>query len=259
MTDTIGDLSLRGKLLVVLRATIFAILSLGGLVLLLVARLVELALLRRRPLLTSRIGQALARMTLTLFGFRLQVTGTPDPAASALVANHVSWVDVLAINAADRVSFVAKGDVAGWPLIGWLARALGTVFVGRVRSHVTRHVARVAQGIATGRKIAFFPEPAVGTGVEVLPFRSSLFDAVIRAGGARVQPVTLRYPGSGGTDGAFYSWGLKQKFAPHLIRVLSRYRQGPVTLIFHESVVLDDRSDRKSLARACETAVRRGL
>ena len=259
MSETTFSPGLLGWLLIALRGALFLILSLAGLILLVIARGLEWALLKGRPLVTPAIAQGMSRTTLWLFGFRLSVSGRPDPAASALVANHISWVDILAINAADRVSFVAKGDVAGWPVISWLARAVGTVFVGRVRAHVTRHVARVAEGIGAGRKIAFFPEPAVGTGAEVLPFRSSLFDAIIKAGGTRVQPVTVRYLGGADGDGAFYSWGLKQPFRPHVLKVLAKWRQGPVSLTFHPSLPVSAETDRKQLARACELVVRDGL
>jgi len=245
--------------LIFLRGGLFIVITTVGLIVHVAVRGLEMLVLRRRPLVTPFIAQAVCWLTLAAIGFRWQVTGQVDHRSSALVANHVSWIDVLAINANARVCFVAKGEVAGWPLIGWLARATGTVFVSRNRTRVFAHMRRVSQRIAQGRRIAFFPEPALSDGAQVLPFRTSLFGAIVQAGGQSVQPVTLIYHGPVGKDASYYGWSGKLPFLPNLLKVLATPRQGRIEVRFHDSVVVSPGMDRKVLAHGCEDVVRAGL
>ena len=248
-----------GWLLIALRGTAFIIITMLGLGLHLLVRGLEMLVPGKRPLLTPFIAQGVCWLTFAAIGFHWRVVGRPDRQASALVANHVSWIDVLAINSNDRVCFVAKGEVAGWALIGWLARATGTVFVSRNRTRVFAHMKRVAQRIAQGRKIAFFPEPALSDGARVLPFRTSLFGAVVQAGGVSVQPVTLVYHAPAGEGADYYSWGGKLPFLPNLLKVLATPKQGRIDVVFHDSLPVTADVERKVLAHACEERVRSGL
>lgn len=131
---------------------------------------------------------------LRLLGITLQVEGKPRPAAALLVSNHVSWLDIAVIHAAcPHARFVSKADVLRWPLLGWLIRSVGTLFIERERKRdALRVVHEVAAALARGETVAVFPEGTTGAGDTVLPFHANLLQAAIGSR-APVQPVALRY------------------------------------------------------------------
>ena len=127
-------------------------------------------------------------------GLTLQVSGTPRPGATLIVANHISWLDIAAIHAAaPHARFVSKADVLAWPLLGWLIRSAGTLFIERDRKRdAVRVVHAVAEALKTGDTVAVFPEGTTGTGPELLPFHANLLQAAV-ATATPVQPVVLRF------------------------------------------------------------------
>jgi 1-acyl-sn-glycerol-3-phosphate acyltransferase len=131
---------------------------------------------------------------LRLAGIRLTVHGVPRPGAVLLVANHVSWLDIAVIHAAcGHARFVSKADVLHWPVLGWLIRAVGTLFIERERKRdALRVVHEVAEALQRGETVAVFPEGTTGAGAQVLPMHANLLQAAIAAE-VPVQPVALRY------------------------------------------------------------------
>jgi 1-acyl-sn-glycerol-3-phosphate acyltransferase len=131
---------------------------------------------------------------LRLAGIALEVEGKPRPGAALLVSNHVSWLDIAVIHAAcPHARFVSKADVLRWPLLGWLIRSVGTLFIERERKRdALRVVHEVAAALGRGETVAVFPEGTTGAGTTVLPFHANLLQAAI-AGHAPVQAVALRY------------------------------------------------------------------
>jgi 1-acyl-sn-glycerol-3-phosphate acyltransferase len=140
----------------------------------------------------QRVGWWSARM-LRQFGIRLQASGTVQPGPVLLVANHVSWLDILAINALQPVRFVSKADVRHWPLLGWLVACGGTLFIERERKRdALRVVHQIADALRAGETVAVFPEGTTGDGRSVLPFHANLLQAAV-ATATPVQPLVLRY------------------------------------------------------------------
>ena len=127
-------------------------------------------------------------------GLTLQVSGTPRPGATLLVANHISWLDIAAIHAAaPHARFVSKADVLGWPLLGWLIRGAGTLFIERERKRdAVRVVHAMAESLKTGDTVAVFPEGTTGAGPELLPFHANLLQAAVSTE-TPIQPVVLRF------------------------------------------------------------------
>jgi 1-acyl-sn-glycerol-3-phosphate acyltransferase len=134
-----------------------------------------------------------ARGMLTRLSIELEVVGAPARNESLLlVSNHISWLDIVALHAACYCRFVAKANVARWPLLGTLASGAGTLYVKRdSRRDAVRVVHRMAEALKDGDIIAVFPEGTTGDGRSVLPFHSSLIQAAITAG-APVQAVALK-------------------------------------------------------------------
>jgi 1-acyl-sn-glycerol-3-phosphate acyltransferase len=138
--------------------------------------------------------QAWARRLLEILGIPLHVQGQPPgQGPMLLVANHLSWLDILVMHAARHCRFVAKSDVRHWPLIGTLSTGGGTLYIEREkRRDAMRVVHHMRESLAAGEIVAVFPEGTTGDGKQVLPFHANLFQAAISAG-APVQPVALRY------------------------------------------------------------------
>jgi 1-acyl-sn-glycerol-3-phosphate acyltransferase len=138
--------------------------------------------------------QAWARQTLGILGIGLEVRGQPPLQGPVLlVANHISWLDILVMHAARYCRFVSKSDVKHWPLIGTLTTGGGTLYIERdKRRDAMRVVHDMAQSLGDGDVVAVFPEGTTGDGGELLPFHGNLVQAAI-ASGAPVQPVGLRF------------------------------------------------------------------
>ena len=251
-------LGLRDLLRALRRGLPLAFVTFGCLGLLLALRLVERPLHGPVRPWTPHVTRFVCRSAFRLMSISHRVRGQPV-ATGAVVANHASWLDIFALNAVQLVYFVAKAEVAGWPGIGWLARATGTVFIRRERREAAAQAEMLGRRLRAGHQLLLFPEGTSTDGQRVLAFRPTLFAAFGKAGAElTVQPVTVCYHAPPGTDPRFYGWWGDMGFGPHLLRVLAQKRQGGVTLTYHPPIRAAEHPDRKSLAAACEAAVRAG-
>lgn len=149
------------------------------------------------PLLPERARsiwlQRAARGVLAASGVRIDVVG-PRPFGVdgvLVVANHVSWIEVLALSAVQPVRMVAKGEVRDWPGIGAVARTVGTVFVDRTRPHrLPGDVAQVGRALAAGHAVGVFPEGSTWCGAAAGRFRRALFQAAVDTD-SPVRPVAI--------------------------------------------------------------------
>lgn len=251
-----------GWLRVVVRAIPLTILVFGGLLILLLLRLVERPLFGLRRPVTPFITQFVCRTAFVVLGIRYITQGAPMQGAGAVVANHASWLDIFALNARKRIYFVSKSEVAGWPGIGWLARATGTVFIRRDRGELRGQIAVFRDRLAAGHKLLFFPEGTSTDGLRVLPFKPALFaaffDPALRDT-LQMQAVSVVYRAPEGCDPRFYGWWGDMDFGPHLVATLAAKRQGEVHVIYHPPLKVSEFADRKALAPALEAQVRAGL
>ncbi|EEW26774.1 lysophospholipid acyltransferase family protein [Rhodobacter ferrooxidans] len=248
-----------GWLRVVARGGVLATVVYGGLLVLLLARLLERPLCGLNRPVTPYITQGVCRAALVILGIGYLQRGSPLTAPGAVVANHGSWLDIFALNAAQRVYFVAKSEVAGWPGIGWLARATGTAFIARKGSAAKAQQALFEARLRAGHRLLFFPEGTSTDALRVLPFKSTLFAAFYSLcldNLLHIQPVTVVYHAPEGADPRFYGWWGDMTFAGHLLQVLAAPRQGLVEVQFHDPVPVDGFADRKALAEHCERVVR---
>jgi 1-acyl-sn-glycerol-3-phosphate acyltransferase len=110
-----------------------------------------------------------------------------------MVANHISWLDILVMHAARHCRFVSKSDVRDWPLVGMLATGAGTLFIERTRrKDALRMVKDMADAMRNGDVVAIFPEGTTSDGRELLPFHANLIQAAILAN-APVQPLSIQF------------------------------------------------------------------
>jgi 1-acyl-sn-glycerol-3-phosphate acyltransferase len=129
-----------------------------------------------------------------MLGLQMRVQGTWHGGAKLLVANHVSWLDIMAVHAVcPEARFVSKADVRHWPILRHLVDCAQTLYIERERKRdALRVVHQMTQALRDGDTIAIFPEGTTGAGLPLLPFHANLLQAAL-ASGAVVQPVLLRY------------------------------------------------------------------
>jgi 1-acyl-sn-glycerol-3-phosphate acyltransferase len=202
-----------------------------------------------------------------LFGLEIRTTGTPSAASpTLLVANHVSYLDIVVLSALAEVSFVAKTEIAGWPFFGWLAKLQRTVFVARRARGVDREADALQQRLAAGGNIVLFAEGTTGDGNRAQRFKSALFAAAEPAPGGppvAVQPVTIAYTRLDGMPlcrslRPAVAWYGDMELLPHLWAFIGLGRIG-VEVIFHAPTSLAAAGSRKHLAQHCERVIAHSL
>jgi 1-acyl-sn-glycerol-3-phosphate acyltransferase len=208
-----------------------------------------------------------------LFGIRITVFGKPIQDRGVLmVGNHTSYFDILVLSSLAQISFVAKSEVAGWPIFGILAKLQQAVFVERARRSQTGEARdQIRERLLAGDALVLFPEGTSNDGNRVLPFKSALMGAVETEIGkdpqgrplyVPVQPVSLAYVGvhgipMGRENRPLYAWYGDMELVPHLWEALL---SGPMEVVveFHPPITVDAAGGRKAMAAKVEAIVRRG-
>lgn len=209
------------------------------------------------------VARMWSRAMLLILGISHSVRGAPIRVGGVLAANHVSWSDILALRCITHINFVSKAEVRGWPVIGTVAAVTDTVFIERKRTATRRQQSELRDRIEAGELLCLFPEGTSTDGLRVLPLKSALMSAVFAEGvreTAVVQPVTINYFAPPGQPEDFFGWWGTMSFEKHIWDVAARAgRGGAIEVVFHEPIRVSEASDRKSLTRACEAAIRGGL
>ncbi|MFK7956967.1 MAG: lysophospholipid acyltransferase family protein [Lysobacterales bacterium] len=182
---------------------------------------------------------------LKVFGFRIEVSGKPHAHPVVLLANHVSWADIELIHSQMAAGFVAKAEIARWPVIGFMAKVGGTVFHQRgQRSSQERVTAALADKLKAGRSIAIFPEGRTGAGRPVLAFHGRLLQAAVDTT-TPIQAVAIEFLRDG--EYAFdIPFTANESFGASLVRML---RQPLTTAKIHFLESRPPDAGRTELAR----------
>ncbi len=207
------------------------------------------------------------RICCRIMGIDIKTVGTMSRHRPTLfVSNHTSYIDITVLGALIPGSFVAKTEVAQWPLYGWLAKLQRTVFVDRKRN--TSHIQRdqLQQRLAARGNLILFPEGTSNDGNRVLPFRSALLsvaEAPASDASLVIQPVSVAYVGLNGIPMGhglrpLVAWYGDMTLGPHLWQ-FSRLGKVTVVVEFHAPVDLKDAGSRKDLTRYCLAAVANGV
>jgi 1-acyl-sn-glycerol-3-phosphate acyltransferase len=200
------------------------------------------------PLLRGVAVRMLARAMLAVLGIRVVRRGPSLKPGSLVVANHVSWLDILVLSATAPVRLVAKGEVGTWPGIGILAGLSGAIFIDRSRpKELPSTVGEVTASLRSGRSVAAFPEGTTFCGLEQGRFRPALFQAAIDAG-APVVPVSLGYDS---TAAAF----IGDDTLWDSIRRVAALRSLTVSLVTAPALRPVPGADRRVLARAARASL----
>lgn len=188
------------------------------------------------------------------------------------VANHCSWLDIPVAGGALPTVFVAKQQIAEWPVIGTLARLGRTIFVSRQRNNTGRELYDMSSRLRAGDNLILFPEGTSSDGRDVLPFMSSFFavakpsdktDEISRPPPVLIQPVSIVYDGLNGVDIGredceIFAWYGDMDLAPHIWQV-TRWRRMRASILLHPPVDPSDYPDRKSLSAAVYAIVAEGV
>lgn len=156
---------------------------------------------------------------LRIFGLRAVRFGEPLPDPALFVANHTSWIDIEMLHTQRAACFVAKAEIARWPLVGWMAATGGTIFHRRGSNHSLASVMQVmVERLRGGRSVAVFPEGGSGFNGVLKVFHARIFQAALDAD-VPVQPVALRFARQGRRviDAGFRE---KESFMANIIRML---------------------------------------
>jgi len=210
-----------------------------------------LTLIGRRSLLPPHF----LRWVGVLAGLRVLRSGRPAAGRVLLVANHTSWLDILALAGAGNSAFVAKGELAGHPALKWLCEQNDTLFIAREqRGTVARQVAQLRSALAR-RRMTIFPEGTTGDGTALLPFKSALLSAVEAADpGMTVQPVALEYE-----EARHIAWHGTEPGGANILRILARLRPVTVTVRFLAPLAEPELANRKAMAMAAERRIAEAL
>lgn len=211
-------------------------------------------LLRRRA---SRVDEAIVmgwnRAVCWILNLRLRIEGQPDPGTQLWVANHISWLDIIALGSQLPCQFIAKGDVAAWPVVGYIAQGIGTLFVKRGDAGQTASAAELMLWrLRQGRRLLLFPEGTTSTGETVLRFHGKLFQPAQRAE-AKIQAIALRYHGESAEWVPFIG---EDEFLPHLFRLLKARR---IDLSIQFCPALPTGLDRSALASTSHRQIAQAL
>ncbi|MCP1469826.1 1-acyl-sn-glycerol-3-phosphate acyltransferase [Sphingobium sp. OAS761] len=199
--------------------------------------------LLRRPSPWPRLFLAMAaRCT----GTKVRMDGRAAQGNLFLLANHLSWIDILALGGATGAAFVSHDGVARWPVIGWLARQNNTLFVARERrGALTGQIDALRQAMLGHQPVALFPEGTTNDGLTLLPFKPALLSVLLPPPRAvMIQPVHLDY----GADAAEIAWHGDEPAGANAMRVLGRRGRLTLTIRFLEPFDPAAYGDRKAIA-----------
>jgi 1-acyl-sn-glycerol-3-phosphate acyltransferase len=176
---------------------------------------------RRRLAWGQRVFRGWSRAMGRVLGMRVEVAGTPPRPPFLLVANHLSYVDVLLLGAAAGGAFVAKREIAGWPVMGHLCRLVGTVFVDReAKRDLVRASGEMEAALAAGIGVVLFPEGGISGREELQPFRPPLLQGAV-ATGRPVHWAVVAYDTPEGSPPAADAVVWTGPLLPHALRLLA--------------------------------------
>lgn len=190
-------------------------------------------------------------------GLRVRTTGTRLRRHVLFASNHVSWLDILALGGAARSAFVSKAEIKNTPFVGWLADQNHTIYVQReAKRDIQAQADNLRGALSRGRPVTLFPEGTTGPGDGLLPFRASLFQAVVPPlPNLRIQPVFLDY----GEEANDIAWLDPESGLGNFKRLLTRKRPIALTIHYLDPLPAEVTHDRKAISEAARDAIAREM
>jgi 1-acyl-sn-glycerol-3-phosphate acyltransferase len=202
---------------------------------------------------------------LKCFNLECIVEGTPCTERPSLyISNHISYIDIFVLGSALQGTYVAKSEVAKWPLFGQLAKLQNTLFIERRSQKVGGQIQQIRRHLLDKSNLILFPEGTSSIGTYVAPFHSSFFQAAeSEESEITIQPVTVTYTHykderMNRITRDYYAWYRPRKILPHFLNALGLGR-AQVRVTCHQTVKLDSFDSRKECSKHCEAVIRQGL
>ncbi|NOT14065.1 MAG: 1-acyl-sn-glycerol-3-phosphate acyltransferase [Methylotenera sp.] len=219
------------------------------------------------PLLNSSIKARLIQWwcgrLLAAFNLRVKIVGNPPHYShkfsnNMLIANHVSWADIHALNSVLPLRFIAKSEIKHWPIFGYLVRCANTLFIDRNKKHEAKRTAEVVTAcLLTGDNIGLFPEGTTTDGTVLKPFKSSLIQAAIEAK-SMIWPVAIRYIKENGEINTAPAYAGETTLIDSMQQIL-RQKQPVIELHFLQAITAASFNDRRTLTLHIEGEIRQKL
>ena len=190
--------------------------------------------------------------TMRIFGFRLRRYGTPLPGAALFVANHVCWIDIVLMHSQRMVGFVAKAEIARWPIIGWVASRGSTIYHHRGSNDSLNGVMhQMVERLESGQAVGVFPEGKTTRGDVIGTFHARIFQPAVLAN-VPAQPVALKY-GLKGNAQTIVAFADKENFLHNILRLLGE--PGRIAEVHFLEPVAPSEDGRRRMAEACRERI----
>lgn len=204
------------------------------------------------------------KVCLACAGLDLKITGhAAYKDANFYISNHVSYLDIPILATLRHGLFVAKTDVASWPMIGFLAKITRTHFVSRKATDTLRERNNLSRSLDKGDAIFLFPEGSSSNGRDILPFKSGLLSTALlplKTTDIIIQPISITYgPDISQHERDLYAWYGDMDLSPHIWQLLGRKEKIEVIITFHKPRCPSTFKDRKDLTKWAEREIRSGL
>lgn len=202
---------------------------------------------------------------LAAFNIQVKVIGNPPTSATfssntMLVANHISWSDIHALNSLVPLRFIAKSEIKNWPIFGYLVSKANTLFIDRSKRQDAKRTIDIAYAsLQNGDNLCFFPEGTTTDGTEIKPFKSSLIQAAILAKSS-IWPVAIHYPNSDGSINTKIAYAGETTLVESMRNML--LQQNPVIVLHFLTPISPPEyadMDRRSLTLHIESLIRKQL
>ena len=198
-----------------------------------------------------------SRGLLRVFGMRVRGVGTPLVGGTMFVANHVSWIDIIALLSQHMMGFIAKAEIRRWPVVGWITSHGETIYLQRGNANSLGDVmAEMSQRLRAGRAVAAFPEGGTREGRELGAFHARIFTAAVDAD-APVQPVALCF-GTRCEAQQVVAFARGEHFVGNLLRLLGEPPR-PVTVCFLEPILHAEHGGRRGIASLARARIERAM
>ena len=208
----------------------------------------------------TRLTKWWCRKLLNCFNIQIITSGVlpnADSSNTLFLANHVSWIDIHALNSIRPLQFIAKSDINNWPVFGYLVRKSGTIFINRnSRKDTARIVNTTVACLVDGGNVGFFPEGTTSDGTSLSHFKSSIVQAAINANSI-LQPVAIRYPLPNGGINTQMAYAGETTLGESLMNVLGQ-KKSVVELHFLTPIPVQSTS-RQSLTQIAFDSIAKKL
>lgn len=238
----------------IFRMIVFAGFLIGTCVLATLLRISDLA--RAQPVDRNPWAAACFRKACRCLGWQIQIYGHPCQGNALFVANHISWSDIPVLGSVKPMRFLSKAEVGQWPVIGWLARQAGTLFIKRGSGQARAIKASIAKCLQAGESVMIYPEGTTSPGVAVLPMHGLLMSAA-QDSNTPIQPVSIGYRREQRPDPLAPFIG-DDSFHKHLFKLLQQ-PPGQIIVILHPPVVPDSTIPLKDLTWCIHQQISQGL